>query len=290
MGTDALSFIAAPTLMHRPEGTVPRIIDDETAQLALAAAAINTQESRRNNPDPELSLLRAGFIKCGLCGLSMSVHTKRVKDGVYLHYRCNVIGRADRKNHDNIEIALPKIDKIAWDYVCGVLREMEIIENAVNVALEMDMFSSPEKAAVKTIDDCKAMIEQYREDLKTTGLSKSARAVLLEDLGKQTDLLEELEKELAAIQSGVIGHEKVMREYREFVAWCRVFRQRGQEEATYKEKRDALRFLGVKVYIYKEGSEQGRQVIRLAPPELMRSLRLVPSNSNIAGTLSRSGS
>lgn len=44
------------------------------------------------------------------------------------------------------------------------------------------------------------VIDQYREDLKTTGLSKSARVVLLEDLSKQTDLLESLEIELAAIQ------------------------------------------------------------------------------------------
>jgi len=167
-----------------------------------------------------------------------------------------------------------------------VLKDLEIIENAVNIALEQDMFSSPEKAAIQTIDDCKALIAQYWEDLKTTGLSKSARAVLLEDLSKQTDLLEVLEKELATIQSGMMSHEKVMQEYRAFVEWCQEFKKHGQENAILKKKRDALRFLGVKVYIYKEGAPEGRYVIRLAPPDLMQSLKVVPKNKDIAGTSS----
>ena len=260
-----------------PDGTVPRIIDDETARLALAAADINTQEASRNNPNPEVSLLRAGFIKCGVCGLSMSVHTKKSKDyGTYLHYRCNSVGRVERKHPENIEISLPKIDTIVWDYICEVLRNLEIIETAVSAVLELDIFTSPEKAAIKTIDECKALIEQYREDLKTTGLSKSARAVLLEDLGKQTDLLEDLEGELAAIRAGKLSYEKVLQEYRDFVAWCQEFNN--YEQAPYKRKRDAMRFLGVKVYIYKENSPQGRYVIRLAPPELMRPLKLIPKS------------
>ena len=266
-----------------PEGTVPRIIDDETARLALAASGINTQEPSRNNPNPEVSLLRAGFIKCGVCGLSMSVHTKRTKDyGTYLHYRCNSVGRVERKHPENIEISLPKIDKIVWDYLLGVLRDLEIVEAAVNSILELDEFASPEKAAIKTIEDCKALIEQYREDLKTPGLSRGSRTVLLEDLDKQTSLLEELEQTLAGIQAGRVSFEKVLNEYRDFVAWCQEFKRSGGKEASYKRKREALRFLGVTVYIYNKSSEEGQYKIRLAPPELMRSVKLLPKN--IEGT------
>jgi site-specific DNA recombinase len=269
-----------------PEGTIPRIIDDETASLALAAAGINTQESTRNNPNTEDTLLRSGYIRCGQCGRTMVMHRKPVRGVLYLHYRCSVIGLAARGDHEHIEISATKIDKIVWEYILEILRDLEIVEAAVNTVLELDEFSSPEKAAIKTIEECKALIEQYRDDLKTTGLSKSARAVLLQDLGKQTDLLEELERELAAIQAGKLGYEKVLNEYRDFVKWCQEFKRHGQD-ASYKRKRDALRFLGVSVYIYKEDSPQGRYVIRLAPPELMRSLKLLPNN--IAGTLSRSG-
>lgn len=272
-----------------PDGTVPRIIDDETARLALAAAGINAQEASRNNPDPENSLLRAGYIKCGVCGLSMSVHTKRSKDyGTYLHYRCNSVGRVERQHPENIEVSLPKIDKIVWDYLLGVLRDLEIVETAVNAILELDEFTSPEKAAIKTIEDCKALIEQYREDLKTPGLSRGSRAALLEDLNKQTTLLEELEQTLAAIQAGRISFEKVLNEYRDFVAWCQEFKRSGGEGASYKRKREAMRFLGVKVYIYNKSYPEGQYKIRLAPPELMRSLKLLPKH--IEGTLSRSGS
>ncbi len=269
-----------------PEGTVPRIIDDDTARLALAAAGINTQESPRNNPNTEETLLRSGYIRCGSCGNLMSMRRHKKADGVYLIYRCPGLARAAR-TCEHIEISAPKIDKIVWDYLLGVLRDLEIVEMAVNSILEQDEFVSPEKAAIKTIDECKALIEQYREDLKTPGLTRGSRAAILEDLNKQTALLEELEEQLAAIQAGRQSYEKVLAEYRDFVAWCQVFKRHGSD-ASYQRKRDALRFLGVSVYIYKKSAPQGQYVIRLAPPELMRSLKLLPRN--IEGTLSRSGS
>jgi site-specific DNA recombinase len=269
-----------------PEGTVPRIIDAETARLALAAAGINTQESSRNNPNTEDVLLRSGYIRCGQCGNLMSMRRHKKSDGVYLIYRCPGLARAAR-TCEHIEISAPKIDAIVWSYLCGVIKGLEIIEEAVSRALEDDAFTSPERAAIKAIDECEALIAQYREDLKTTGLSKSARAVLLEDLSKQTELRDALEAQLEAIKAGRLSYERVMQEYRNFVAWCQEFKRSGKETATYQEKRDALRFLGVSVFIYKESAPGGRYKIRLSPPDLMRSLRVVP---NIAGTSSRSGS
>ncbi|BCL80668.1 hypothetical protein ccbrp13_31330 [Ktedonobacteria bacterium brp13] len=47
-----------------------------------------------------------------------------------------------------------------------------------------------------------------------------------------------------------------------------------------------MRFLGVVVYIFKEDAPQGRYNIRLAPPELMRALRIVPKGENIGRALS----
>src|SRR6266699_6888091 len=239
-----------------PEGTVPRIIDDETARLALAAAGINTQESARNNPNTEEVLLRAGYIRCGRCGNLMAMRRHKKSDGVYLIYRCPGLARAAR-TCEHIEISAPKIDKIVWDYLLEVLRDLEIVEAAVNSILELDEFTSPEKAAIKTIEDCTVLIEQYREDLKTPGLSRGARTVLLEDLGKQTMLLEELEQTLAAIRAGRVSFEKVLNEYRDFVAWCQEFKRSGGD-ASYKRKREALRFLGVSVYIYKRSSPEGQ--------------------------------
>jgi Recombinase zinc beta ribbon domain len=266
-----------------PEGTVPRIIDEETALAALAAAGINAIESSRNNPNTEDTLLRSGYIRCGQCGNLMSMRRHKKSDGVYLIYRCPGLGRAAR-TCEYVEISAPKIDTIVWNYLCEVIKGLEIIEEAVSNALETDAFTSPERAAKKAIAECQALVAQYREDLKTTGLSKPARAVLPEDLSKQTELLEALEMELAAIRTGRISFERVMQEYRTFVDWCQEFKKNGREKATYQEKRDALRFLGVAVYIYKDGAPEGRYKIRLSPPDLMRSLRVVPPN--IAGTLS----
>ena len=74
-----------------------------------------------------------------------------------------------------------------------------------------------------------------------------------------------------------------MQEYRTFIDWCQEFKKNGCEKATYMEKRDALRFLGVMVYIYKEEAPEGRYKIRLSPPDLMKSLKVIPKNLDIAG-------
>jgi len=263
-----------------PEGTVPRIIDDETAALALAAAALNTQDAPRNNPNPYEFLLRAGFIRCGYCGGTMIKFTHGKKLGkTYNNYRCS--GEPRRTCSVHMEISAPRIDEIAWDYVRSVIKDMEIIGEAVNAVLEMDVFASSEKSARKAIAECELMVEQYREDLRTPNLSKSARAVILEDLGKQTDLMERLENELRAIQKGVIDYNQVMLEYRNFIEWCQQFKEHGRDDATYQKKRDALRFLGVTVYIYKLDDPRGRYVINLAPQQLMEALRIMPKSQKL---------
>ncbi len=137
-----------------PEGTVPRIIDDETARLALAAAGINTQESARNNPNTEEVLLRAGYIRCGRCGNLMSMRRHKKSDGVYLIYRCPGLARAAR-TCEHIEISAPKIDAIVWKYLCGVIKGLEIIEEAVSHALEADAFTSPQRRPRKSLQSAR---------------------------------------------------------------------------------------------------------------------------------------
>ena len=77
-----------------------------------------------------------------------------------------------------------------------------------------------------------------------------------------------------------------MQEDRTFIDWCQEFKKNGCEKATYMEKRDALCFLGVMVYIYKEEAPEGRYKIRLSPPDLMKSLKVIPKNLDIAGASS----
>jgi site-specific DNA recombinase len=255
----------------------------ETARIALAAT-IKTQESPRNNTNTEDALLRSGYIRCGSCGNLMSMRRHKKKDGVYLIYRCPGLARAAR-TCEHIEISAPKIDKIVWDFLLGVLRDLDIAEAPFTSILELDEFASSEKAAIKTIDECKGLIEQYREDLKRLGLSRGTRTAILEDLSKRTSLLKELEQTLVGIQAGRISFEKVLNEYRDFVAWCQEFKRSGGQDASYKPKREALRFLGASVYIYKKSSLNGQYKIRLAPPELMSTVKLLPKNNegNLSG-------
>jgi site-specific DNA recombinase len=54
-------------------GIAPAIVSPEEQQIALAKLERNKATSIRNNRNPEATLLRAGFIRCGHCGWVMGV-------------------------------------------------------------------------------------------------------------------------------------------------------------------------------------------------------------------------
>lgn len=274
-----------------PEGTVPRIIDDVTAFKALEVAEINKQDSPRNNNNPEDALLRAGFIRCGACGGRMVYQRQKHKrargNSIECVYHCCQSMEAARKCKTNMLIHAPKIDRIVWEYVSDVIKNLSTIEHAVETLLEQDFLGSTEKAALTSIEDCKALIHQYREDMRHPRLNAATRAIILEDLGRQTDLLANLEKEVAFIKAGRVNYNLIKDEYLAFASWCQEFRDSIDMEVTYAQKREALRKLGVTAFIYKE--RDGRYEIRLAPPKLMQMISGIrptgaAKNDDIAGT------
>lgn len=54
-----------------PADTVPALVDAETYQIVQERMRLNKERSPRNNRDPEATLLRGGFVRCGHCGDSM---------------------------------------------------------------------------------------------------------------------------------------------------------------------------------------------------------------------------
>ena len=53
--------------LQLPSGVVPQIVDEAIFAEAQIRLRLNQVEASRNNPNPEQTLLRCGFIKCGYC-------------------------------------------------------------------------------------------------------------------------------------------------------------------------------------------------------------------------------
>lgn len=59
------------------------------------------------------------------------------------------------------------------------------------------------------------------------------------------------EEEKRSIEEGKVQWEQIQEDIDKFVAWCLTARET-YPNATYEEKRRAIRFLGIVVYVYRE--------------------------------------
>jgi hypothetical protein len=67
-----------------PEGTIPPLVDATMFDAVQERLRLNHERSARRNRDPELTLLRGGYIRCGYCGNALITH----RSGPYVRYRC----------------------------------------------------------------------------------------------------------------------------------------------------------------------------------------------------------
>lgn len=130
-----------------PEGTYPRLVDDETWELAQQMKARIRLLYTRVSKTPEAFLLRGGFVRCGVCGWSMS--TARWTRVGLPRYFC--IGKAhglevppDVRGSDTLPpVSIPSepLDNAIWSHICKQLMRPGFLEEAIG-ALRHDAFEA----------------------------------------------------------------------------------------------------------------------------------------------------
>lgn len=261
------------------DGVVERMVSDELAAKALAVGEALKQDSPRASRDPEATLLRSGFVKCGWCGYTMVV----AKTGQYkaLLYECNGQRKANKDCVANAIMAA-RLDVEVWNYALEVAKNISIFEEAINKVLGVDTLASAENSAAQCIADCEAKIAQYKDDLRQKEWKPATRAFLLEEMEKQLDIKKEFERELENIRAGRLDHKRLEGELASLIEWCEQVKLGEDEELSWKEKRDHLRTLGIVAYVYPTRDlEHERYEIRVAPKGLLEAL-----NSGISPELS----
>ena len=72
-----------------PAGVYPQIIDPALFARVQDRLARNRRQSMRSDRNPEVGILRRGFVLCGHCGTRMVVAVSRG----YTVYRCHTDGK-----------------------------------------------------------------------------------------------------------------------------------------------------------------------------------------------------
>jgi len=264
--------VSHPNPTPLPEGVVPPIVTKDIWYAAQEKRRIAKQEAKRNNREPEKTLLRAGYIHCGYCGRAMTVvrynREAPSKKQPSVHYRCGAVNVPNyRTCQKTPTITVGKIDKIVWDFVKDILEEIEGLREILQ--------SEPSS----TVDELKSLNqiirrteeEQERTIIDIRGLSGRARDLMIAELNRLEDNLQKLHEEKDRTIPYVNRAEQAKIEVEEFFRWCVQIKGK-YEGANYEEKRLALRLLGISVKVYKATDKEHEQYTITARPEIIDKL------------------
>jgi site-specific DNA recombinase len=243
---------ARPTEDQVPleDGAVPAIVSGETFEAVQARLKLNKQLAARNNQHPEAALLRSGYVRCGHCGGTMTVHPVGPR-GRYYHYRC-VRGMATSHPCQGASMAAHHLDPEVWTRVERILTTPEIVAEE----LQRMYADDPTEADLKDVDRALAEITRQQHNLVNhlANLGKNVAAIVRERLEALDRERERLQAERATILASRTAWESAQGRLGELEAWCKTVAA-NLVEFGYEQKRLALEALGVSAKVWRAGHE-----------------------------------
>jgi site-specific DNA recombinase len=267
--------IKHPNPTPLPDGVVPAIVTPELWSLAAEKRAIAKQDAARRNPEPHSALLRSGFAICGYCGHVMTVtrYSRAYREGGGRKnpppaYRCNISStRSWRGCNKKPTMTVERLDTIVWEFVQDLLGEHDLLRSVFqNYQSNIYADISSIDALIKKVEE-----EQERIILDLRGLTGRARELMIADLNRLENDLTRLKEERLKTVPSVQHAEKIQEEVNAFLDWCEKFQGRF-DDATYEEKRRALRYLGIQVKVFQKDDTTNEQYKITVKPEIMERL------------------
>ena len=226
-----------------PVGVAPALVSPAMQEAVLARLARNKAEAPRRNSDPEATLLRSGFARCGYC--DRFLRSGRLRQG--WTYSCQGHDRGGDCPRFGINASI--LDHAAWERVEAVLTRPEIIAAEV----ERQRADNPAADNLAALDGRLVAIEGRRQRAARAVVAlddDEAAAPLLAELTSLAAQKRELENERATVSMLRDGWEADRTRLADLAAWCE--RVAGNlPHLTYGEKRDALTALGVQVRVWR---------------------------------------
>ena len=258
-----------------PEGVIPAIIDMATFEEVQRVLKSNKDGADRNNHIPQNSLLRGGYIKCGHCNGNMNVKNSSSRKLYGTDLTCYICSKKNRAfgECEGSTISTPKIDRIVWEKVTERVKQLSRTIKWVDEQMKKLQGTSPVKVDLPSIQIRLQKINKKISNL----IAMSEKDLDEETLGEVNGQLVEASKQkktLLEMQKGVkekqVQWDDILKVLSEFRQWC-IDTAGNVENASYDEKRRAIRALGVKVTIWRT-DHNPRYEIEMTPPTIVSTM------------------
>ena len=250
-----------------PDGVIPPIVDEATFYAVQKKLKQNKIDAARHNPNPEDSLLRSGFVVCGYCGSNMNV--ARNPNQNKIDYSCNK-GLAGLGECRPVSISVKILDLEVWEAINARVKLLARNITIVDEAIKRHLNEDPQEVLLPPISNrltkvntrIKNLIAMSQQDLDEDTL-EMVNSQLVEASKNKQGLLDMQ----AQVATKRVEWEEIHKVLVCFRQW--VFDTAGNvENASYEQKRTALRVLGVKVRVWKDGHNP-RYTVKIPPPEIV---------------------
>lgn len=241
-----------------PDGVAPALIDAATFAAAARRMERNKRELVNVNAEPERSLLRAGFIRCALCGRPMTVRNRSTRmDG---RYECH------HGAHPVLSLSRTRIDATVVERVRWLLEHEDALVHApANGGLDVPSDD------LRLIERLIAAAERERGNL-IAAIAGSANADAVTALTARLDgvstRLRDLENERAMVQREIERAERSHDMLNSFAVW----REKAAvifEHGDYEARREMLDAMRVQVLVWPSGHAPRSRISSELLPSLL---------------------
>jgi site-specific DNA recombinase len=233
----------------------PALVDLDTVVVVHEHLAFNKEAALRNNKHGEDHLLRAGFIKCGMCGKNMNA--KRHSNGKPI-YRCPQAVRDTTRTGTlcggPTNLVATGLDAEVWESVMTVLTHPECIEQYLLPHVGRDRRQDAIVAIAERIKELDGEASNLTRAIRTMG-DKPGSERLLEALEMAAIEKQKAERELKRMQQEVAIQQASLERIKDVQTMIYSVMRAG-ERFDYTKKRAILYLLNVRVTAYPRGHDK----------------------------------
>jgi DNA invertase Pin-like site-specific DNA recombinase len=272
---------------------VPAIVTKGLAEKAHQKLAQNQAKASRNNPNPEDSLLRAGYAKCAHCGSTMTAsrsyrNATSSKLGYYVFYQCSGVKR--RGKCKGCTIPAHTIDDAAWEKVVEIVNDPSGLAKKILARKTEDPTEENRKNINKKLTEIRQKKTSFQKELAELmmegKLKRDTKEFLMNQLSQLEDDEQQWKVQLAKVGETHDKWKKVHDKLNELLEECEKMRENLSDSSytpSYKTKRDFIEYLGITVtvwrpgYINPETEKPQRYVVECDPPDIKTLIASITS-------------
>jgi site-specific DNA recombinase len=259
------------------DGCIPQLIDPATFEQVQKILDYNKEHSHRNNKNPEDTLCRSGIAVCGYCGSNLSVERHKARGWITYHCYKQKQGYHECKG---VSARSYLVDDIAWRKTVEVILNPSLVEEKIAKQRIEDPTKGTIQAAEQVITENANAIINLTRALESTS-EPTARSILTHRLEELAKLHAGYEDQYDKTMRFRINWEEAMRSLDDFKAWCDRERPRLTDPdylPTYKERREALEKIGIRVIVFRQ-ERRPRFEVEVSPPDIMGKFRIASKSS-----------